>query len=177
MRQDNKGYTLIELIVTLLVSSVVALATVGFWAVATKNYRLANAEVTLQLESQVTTNQISELIIESKAVAFETTAGREGGEAYKILAITGTEDGTDCVYYFVLNHNKNELLFAKDTDMTKTPSDIITQCLNSQEALLSRYITDLEITQIGTTLYQLTLSFQFDGRTFISSTNITSRND
>ncbi|MBE5962873.1 MAG: prepilin-type N-terminal cleavage/methylation domain-containing protein [Lachnospiraceae bacterium] len=178
MAEDNKGYTLIELIVSILVSSIVLLALLGFLVAATKSYRLSNAEVTLQLESQVTSNQIGERIIASKKVEFNSCY-MYMGEMYKVLVISGMGESGECNYFYIHNKKRNELLFAKEEeDLNIEIDSVIGTCLNNQESLLTRFITDFDVKAIaGTYLYQLSMTFECDGRTFITSQNISSRNE
>ena len=53
LHRSNEGYTLVELIVTMLISSIVTLAVSGFLIMGIQYYNRTNAETTLQTESQV----------------------------------------------------------------------------------------------------------------------------
>lgn len=71
MKRNNRGFTLIEVIVTLAILSVVSGSIVGFMVMASNQYRSSNTEVNLQFESQVVMNQIKDLIIDAnKGVAY-----------------------------------------------------------------------------------------------------------
>ena len=62
---SDDGFSFIELIVTMLISTIVIAAVAGFMSVALRYYDRTDAETTLQTESQVTELFLTELIQES----------------------------------------------------------------------------------------------------------------
>ncbi len=65
MKKKNQGFTLVELIVTI---AILALAGIGIGTIisqALKHYRISNAEVNLQEESQLVGNQLMNLVIDA----------------------------------------------------------------------------------------------------------------
>lgn len=61
---NNAGFTLIELIVGITVMLFVMLSLVVFVSVGTRGYSTSNAEVSLQMESQIALNQVEDIVIE-----------------------------------------------------------------------------------------------------------------
>jgi len=64
---SEEGFSMIELIVTMLISSVVTAAVAGFLSAGMQYYWNAKAETKLQTESQIATLFITELLQESTA--------------------------------------------------------------------------------------------------------------
>lgn len=68
---NNKGLTLVELMIAMAIASIVIGSITYFMATSTKNYRRANDEITLQIEAQIILNQLNELIIEAYNVKMD----------------------------------------------------------------------------------------------------------
>lgn len=71
--KDNNGLTLVELIISIAISSLVALSLLFIVSYGLKNYSKANEEALLQAEFQTVTNQLEKLIIEAYNVKFDVT--------------------------------------------------------------------------------------------------------
>lgn len=65
MRDNNKGLSLVELIVAIAIMAIVGLAIGGFMVTGTRSYASSSAEVNLQYEAQLVSNQINDLLIDS----------------------------------------------------------------------------------------------------------------
>lgn len=70
---SDEGFSLMELIITMLVSAIVTAAAAGFLVAGVQFYNRANAETIVQKESQVAELFITELIQESVDYKFTTT--------------------------------------------------------------------------------------------------------
>ena len=92
---NNKGVTLVELVVTMLVSSIICLAIVGFISTATNSYRKTNADTTIQLEAQVASNVINDIIISAKSCTYQEVT--LGGNIHNLLTVVNGD-----YYYLVL---------------------------------------------------------------------------
>ena len=64
-KSDQRGFTLIELIVTIMIMSIVMVAAAGFIITAANSYRVANIELELQTEAQAAMNQLNDILIEA----------------------------------------------------------------------------------------------------------------
>lgn len=65
MKKKNQGYTLVELIVTIAILALVGIGIGTIVSHALKTYRVSNAEVNLQQESQLAGNQLMNLVIDA----------------------------------------------------------------------------------------------------------------
>ena len=63
--KKNRGFSLIELVVSIAILAIVGMVLVGFMSVASKTFRSINSDVNLQYESQLTVNQLKDLIVDS----------------------------------------------------------------------------------------------------------------
>ncbi len=70
---NNKGLTLVELMIAMAIATIVIGSITYFMATSTKSYRKANDEITLQIEAQTILNQLNELIIEAYNVKMDNT--------------------------------------------------------------------------------------------------------
>lgn len=83
MMRNNKGFSLVELIVALAIFAIVGLALVGFVASSTNNFNRSNEEIGLQYEQQLVVNQVRDIIIESgEGIYYDDTT--------KLLTIYGS---------------------------------------------------------------------------------------
>lgn len=69
--ENNKGFSLIELIISISIMVIVGSVVVGFLSVSSKSYRRISNEVDLQYESQLAVNQMKDLIMDAnKGIAY-----------------------------------------------------------------------------------------------------------
>lgn len=63
--RDQKGFTLVELLIGVVILSIVTAAVCSFIVVGSKSYAAANTEIMLQQEAQLALNQISDVLIDT----------------------------------------------------------------------------------------------------------------
>lgn len=82
MWRNNKGFSLVELIVALAIFGIAGVAVFGFTVNSSRLYQRSNVDVKLQYEQQMAVNQIRDMVVESdKGIYFD--------EANKTLALYG----------------------------------------------------------------------------------------
>lgn len=86
MRQDNRGITLVEIIVAVSVSVIVIVASSFFVRNAVQSYRLATAAIDLQIEAQVLMEQFATWIMEGNYVD-DKAKDSSGNEVFVIYHI------------------------------------------------------------------------------------------
>ena len=62
---NNKGFSLIELIISVAILTIITSAILGFIVTSSKSYGNVSEDVSLQQEAQLSLNQISDLIVDS----------------------------------------------------------------------------------------------------------------
>jgi len=132
---DNKGMTLIELIISIAISTIVMLMIVSFINGATKGFRRANDEVNLQMEAQTTINQLNNLALEAMDI-YVTTIGENEKIRY-IIKISDTE------FYIVIH--KNDKLYLTQKTSEAGAETIAADDVNDALNLLTEYVDNFEI--------------------------------
>lgn len=177
--RSNEGFSLMELIVTMLISSIVTAAVVGFMTMGLNYYRRTNAETALQTESQVAELFLTELIQEA--------------QYYRV--INSCPEGVDYALE-VTRDNKKYIVVQKGTlllygmDETESSSDdtekitgITSQDLN--KVFLAKHVSDFSVTPekkedalstVYNGLVRLGLQFSTDGKTYTGNQTVSLRN-
>lgn len=88
-RADNRGLTLVELMISIAISAIVLASLALFMSYTSRNYRRASEEVSLQMEAQTVLNQLDSMIMESTNVIYDDAEQKltitQGGKGYKII--------------------------------------------------------------------------------------------
>ena len=75
MKKNQKGFTLVELIIAVAIVAIVSVTIVSFMIAGSRSYASSSTETNIQQEAQIAMNQISDLIIDtSKAVTYKYQA-------------------------------------------------------------------------------------------------------
>lgn len=124
---NNKGITLVELMITIAISSLVFGVISMFILNSIKSYTRSNEEVVLQMEGQTILNQLTDLIMEAHNVKWDGTeklAIYQGKTTYKIRFVYG----------------EKRLYFRKAPTSTGTYGD---------EILFGEYVEDFQVIDTG----------------------------
>lgn len=146
MKKDNQGYTLVEMIVAIAILAVVGIGIGTMISQALKTYRLVNAEVNLQQESQLVGNQLMNLMIDANG-GVSTESGN--------LNIYNYNDVTDIWSKTVIAYNDTEhTLTYSRYEKDPTASDW-TPVSGETGECLAEYVTSFSVAfldEAGTTL-------------------------
>jgi type II secretory pathway pseudopilin PulG len=137
--RNNDGITLIELIISMAITAIVLSMIVLLINTATHSFRRTNENVNLQLEAQVTMNQLSTLVMEAGSIE-DSTTGTETGDIKYLLV-----NSSDCYAVFFRESEKKLYLIQKDT---KVLADEVNPTINDEAQntyLLAEYVSDIEI--------------------------------
>ena len=200
--KDNRGFTLVELIVTLLVSSFVILAASFFLTASLSTFNRNNTEVSLQMESQIALNLVENLVVEATSCRyfpdFEYTVhnAEEDADATCPVFAIGTKDGSGSrMYLVILKESTHQLLIISledddpatycnvvdDFDMATARNEVSAQIASTRPQLLANYITDFSVTPLEVKtdtdeLVQLVIKLNYMDKSYDSSSNISLRN-
>ncbi len=154
---SNKGFTLVELLVSMVILSIVILIIASFLSLGSRSYSKANQEITRQMETQTVMNQLEDLIIKSYWVKLIDVSTEE-----KAL-ILYSQDDTSIV---ICNNQDNNLYLVEGTPAAL--SDLSSITYTREENLMAENVHDLklllnEASMITKKEIQLELDFRFEG--------------
>lgn len=192
LQQNNKGFSLIELIVTILISSVVMLAVVGLLTTGLNLYKNVNAETQLQIEAQAACGRIEELVQEAQYLKpYSVVVGASINEA--LVLMTLEDSGSGWWYYIVLDEVGKQLLLSKtavtysgngipvvpDEEKVTSLVEGMLGASNKKKYLLAQYITKFEfdnLSEINPNLYNIKLTLEMEKKQFFTNQIIDRRN-
>lgn len=159
-RRDNRGVTLIELVIAVAILSIISMTIGGAMVVSTNAYRSGTTETALQQETQFTINTIESLIIDA------TDTVEYVGNVLRIK-------NTDYTYEIVYDSGAQTLRYSQYE--TTDPSNVV-----ASDELLAEHVSKFEVHAedfLASRNVRLTLGMTNEGKKFSTDYNITSRND
>jgi len=180
LHRSNKGFSLMELLVTILVSAIVTAAVAGFLSMGLNYYRRTNAETALQVESQVAELFLTELLQESENYSYYVGADCPAGVSNALEVL---RDGNRYVVA-----KKGELLVYGMVDNPSEPN--VTARIQNvtdkgiDEVFLARYVTEFKVEKATLLesiddqngLVKLTMKFETDGKIYTGTQTVLLRN-
>lgn len=102
MRKDQRGFTIVELLIAVAILAIVIAAVCGFILVGSRSYASANSDISVQQEAQLALNQMSDVLIDTtRSVNY---AGYDSsGRA--VLALKDSEFGFEPVEKSLIMYN------------------------------------------------------------------------
>lgn len=190
--QQNSGFTLIELIVSILVSSVVILSAVLFFSVCLNQYRDTVQETDLMMESQIAVNMIREVVMEANEVP-EVGNCSIGDTSYPYFAVKTNPGIKDAGvagdgYYHLFVHDKKGahlLYYREEAGAVSSVQDKLQNTLladgtidkeDLKQYFLADYVQQMSLNVINPQLMILNIEFDCDGRAYQTSETIRVRN-
>lgn len=151
--KDNKGITLVELMVSISISVLVTASIAYLISYSSRNYKNASEEVSLQTEAQTIINQLSDLIMESNNVKYNSN----------ILTINQAED----TYLIKFDNALHQLLFEK-VPVGNSPTGTY--------MIFGRYVEDFQVVDTGASNTNnkivVSLSLKSDSKTYSIQDNV-----
>ncbi len=139
-RLNNKGFSLVELIVVVLITSVMMLGVIAFMSTSRSAYQTVNISTTLQEESMTVKRVLSEYLMESQAFGYQQNVSVDGSMKNVLWILAReTEDNSynKKVYFFVMDGADKKLRFCKGDSTLVNPN-----VLESLNANAPEYIKD-----------------------------------
>lgn len=166
MKINNKGVSLVELIVTIAILGVVTVAVQSFILTSAKINSKVTSNVKLQYESQLVMANVQKQLANTGEAVFcdEDT----------LLMVTEADGGNNTVSIFFLDNN-NTFYYGEDDSI----SNLNTASVNVYK--LAEYVTDFDVTLISdaedkVTQANITLKIERNGKEYIGTQSVALRN-
>ncbi|MBQ7920001.1 MAG: type II secretion system protein [Lachnospiraceae bacterium] len=190
-RQGNKGFTLVELIVTIAIMTIVGGAIASFLIVSQRQYNNGVAETDVQYDAQLVANQIHDLLIDAqrgvsyKYVGKLAEGAEESEEAPNGLIISDSDISVtdlDSKELYVYNNEKYYRIRWDEDEKKIFFSEAAKGTSISSEALLAEAVSDFsvdlsELLEKKTIRYSITFLKEESGREYTTSHAVKLRND
>lgn len=192
IRKDQKGFTLVELLVAVAIAAIVGGAVFGFMIVGARSFSSTSTEVNLQYEAQLAFNQLQDILIDT-AVGIDYIYGSSemeeifvknesdipAGASFKKLRMYNT----DIIYEIVWNRVESRLYYNEYSAIKSTDSDG-NETINKGSVLAEKERMADEITDFSVDLTRMEnkrivrvdMEFSRGDKHYRSSHNITLRN-
>lgn len=160
---NQKGFSLIELIVAIAILTIVGAAIVGFCMSGTSSYKTVSTEVDLQYEAQLAINQLSDLLIDANCgVGFDASTST-------LLVYN------DSVAYTIAWTASDQKLTLNKYNVTATSVTL------ESSNLMAEYVTAFSAViptedKNSHQMVDLTIKFEKDDKNYLASKNVTLRN-
>ena len=194
---DNKGFSLVELIVTVLITAILMIAVVAFISSSRTMYQNVNTSATLQEEAITAERVFTEAFMEAKAYKLETLSSAADViwiQAEESEIISGDTDTADSVYCFVIDKTVGEIRYYKGrhkvTQMiggtgsltTEGKTTLNTECFgaNAKYSVVSKNVKSVSLSTVpradGTDLVCMEIVFEYVGKEYTENITVVTRN-
>lgn len=205
VRKDQKGFTLVEVLIATAILSIVVLTVCTFIVVGSRSYATANSDINVQQEAQLALNQMSDVMIDTtrsvnyagydahgvpvyalKDAEFAFTPEDKSLVMYNGVAVVDPSGGPDPIIEEGNGNNKNyhfywdkseETLFYAEAAATDTVPAFGDSSAEWVE--LASHVTDfsVDLTQVEEKrVVMLALTFVDGKKEYVTSNNVTIRN-
>jgi Type II secretory pathway, component PulJ len=171
-RINNKGMSILELIISMTISAIVVFMIITFISAAFRVFRKTNDDVNLQMEAQTAMNQIVNIAMEAKEISEPYSIGNIARYKIDHLNVTGNSD-----YALIYDGNQQKLylvtLSAASTDEYKTV------IYSEKDNLLAEYVAEFLVkdAQAGKdSTKRIAIKLQLGSNDFLSTQTVCLRN-
>lgn len=163
LNNSDSGFTLIELVVGVAVMMFVMLSLVVFVSVGTRGYSTSNAEVSVQMESQIALHQIEDIIMEGAGLSDMTESN--GCSVYpvdmadgRVLLILDSENGRLLEY-----SQSGDDIAGENGGISKAVRAAVS---NYREYVIAQGVRSLSLRQPDaySSLVDVTVDFEYSGK-------------
>ena len=204
MKRDQKGFTIVELLIAVAILSIVVTAVCGFILVGSRSYAAGNSDISVQQEAQLALNQMSDVVIDTtRSVTY--TGFDAGGtttetalkdaefsftpEDKSLVMLNGTavanpsggpntiEEGNGNKNYHFYWDKSEETLFYAEADVADPVPDFGDP--TAEWVTLASHVTDfsVDLSQVEEKrVVMLALTFMDGIKEYVTSNNVTIRN-
>lgn len=186
-KRDNRGLTLVELIVAISISTILIGAAWQFVLTGTKSYNSQKSKVDMQMEVQQTMNQIENLVVDAnRSIAYLVDATETGNDAQvdeSILESASTKTiniyGTEKISQIVWQKDEKQVVYKElmVSNVSEEEPEVVEN--EDDSAILAENVTAFEadLTKVNTNnVVTLKLTFEKNSDVYEAERNITLRN-
>jgi prepilin-type N-terminal cleavage/methylation domain-containing protein len=168
LHKNNDGMTLIELIVSIAITAIVLSMIVLIINVAANSFRRTNENVNLQLEAQITINQLSALAMEASSIASSTKLSTPDIR----YLLKGSSDSDSYAVTFIKAKNRLYLVQKDEAEQADdvTPED------DEYEYLLAEHVDQFDIAFEDTKTAYISITFKLGDEEYQISKKVKLRN-
>lgn len=204
MKKDQKGFTIVELLIAVAILSIVIVTVCGFIVIGSRSYAAGNSDINVQQEAQLALNQMSDLLIDTTRSVTYTgfdAGGTTSGTALKdgdftftpedksLVMLNGTavknpsggpdtiEEGNGNKNYHFYWDKSEETLFYAEADAKDPVPDFGDPA--AEWVVLASHVTDFsaDLSQVEEKrVVMLALTFTDGTKEYVTSNNVTIRN-
>jgi prepilin-type N-terminal cleavage/methylation domain-containing protein len=179
--KNNKGFTLVELLVTIAVATIVVGGAVGFMMTGYNQYHSQNSNINLQYEAQLAMNQVEDLILNAtNGIAYdEATATLTLYNQVQSEAADGTTTTQNIVTTVVWDSENKQLKLSK-YNYGENEYGVTGRINISTDQLMADYVNgfSIDLADIAEKkLVGIAMDFSFDEKTYSTKNNVSLRNN
>ena len=183
---NDKGYSLVELIVSMLIMSVITGMVVMLISTSRNTYSAVNSEAVVQEEVETVRTFINEIAVEAEDCISNDKLCGEDDKYIWFLSPDNTGTSPEYYYYFILfESSTKKLRFGryKSSEINLESEDAVINTLKTgsnkikgeKYNLLAQYVNDITCTKTGN-LITITLSMKYDDANVTKTLIFTGRN-
>lgn len=169
MKKNDRGFTLIELIVSIAILGIIAVAAGGFLVTGTRTYANVNYSVRLQYESQLAMSQIQNYVMNcNSGIAYDDSS--------KTLYVADSETDSHPLYLFKYDDAAHQLKFSSGS-----ASQNISIAGGSADKIMAEHVTAFSVACVPdgsgrADSIKITLKLAMGGKDYEGSETIALRN-
>ncbi|MCH5280691.1 MAG: prepilin-type N-terminal cleavage/methylation domain-containing protein [Lachnospiraceae bacterium] len=181
---NNRGFSLVELLVAMAILGVVSLTIYSFMMTGSRFYQRSSADADIQSEAQLVANTISDLIIDCEVnISYDDQISNSiNSEAGSIQAQGRTLEISNTDYQFLIFHDGNRLFYLERRPDPANPTIYEAYNINKAE-LLAENITafDVDLSRVsgkdrGKNIVTFTMTYEEGGRSYSGNYQVNLRN-
>lgn len=159
MKANEKGFSLVELIVSMAILMIAGVAMLGFFSYCVNQYTRSSQETALQIETQTTQNQIRELILQTNVgIALNPVKNADGNDrsGRQLLLYSWDNNGDPVRIRIDIDYTGHTLYFQEfgmDRELARKEQNGLTvsdnevwSIVRSEKQVLASNVEDWEVT-------------------------------